>query len=93
MDGCRGASCSAVLSLWNRAASDDGANAANANIVTSAIERNFDAILEFVPSPKFEGMLTNFADFKLVGPIETFRLSSLPLFYSLSSKVPRIFEK
>ena len=46
MDGCRGASCSAVLSLWNRAASDDGANANN--IVTSAIERNFDAILELV---------------------------------------------
>ena len=52
MDGCRGASCSAVLSLWNRAASDDGANAANANIVTSAIERNFDAILEFVRNSK-----------------------------------------
>ena len=50
MDGCRGASCSAVLSLWNRAASDDGA--ANANIVTSAIERNFDAILEFARNSK-----------------------------------------
>ena len=39
MDGCRGANCNAVLSLWNLAASDCAAN-----IVRSAMKRTLEDI-------------------------------------------------
>ena len=42
MDGCRGANCNAVLSLWNLAASDGAAN-----IVRSAMKRTLEDIVNF----------------------------------------------